>query len=162
MDKVRIDDVVDYIVVKLDEAGASLTILKLQKLLYYVQAWRLALKDQTLFDGKFQAWVHGPVNRHIYDRFAGKYTMYAALHREDVRPDFDANAMSPSVRAHIDEVLEAYANYTGSQLERMTHDEEPWIAARGDRAPAERCERELDEALMASYFKQELAEASRA
>lgn len=160
MDKARIDDVVDYIVVKLDEARANLTILKLQKLLYYVQAWRLALRDQTLFDGKFQAWVHGPVNRQVYDRFASKYTMYAALRREDVRVGFDADALSPAIRAHIDEVLEAYANYSGSQLERMTHDEAPWIEARGDKGPAERCERELDEATMASYFKQELADAS--
>ncbi len=162
MDKARIDDVVDYIVVKLDEAGVGLTILKLQKLLYYVQAWRLALKDEPLFEGKFQAWVHGPVNRQIYDRFAAKYSMYATLRRTDAKQDFDPGSLSAQTRAHIDEILEAYANYTGSQLEQMTHDEEPWIAARGDRRPAERCERELDEGLMAAYFKRELASASQA
>jgi len=157
----NINDVVDYIIVKLDEADAGLNILKLQKLLYYVQAWRLALTQRTLFDGKFQAWVHGPVSRQVYDRFSVKYMMYAALDINDVRAGYDASLLADDEKAHIDEVLEAYAKYTGSQLERMTHDEEPWIQARGDRAPGDRCEVELDEGLMATYYRQELQDASR-
>ena len=37
-----LNDVCDYIIVKLDDGGESLNLLKLQKLVFYVQAWHLA------------------------------------------------------------------------------------------------------------------------
>lgn len=156
----KINDVADYIIVKLDEAGVGMNILKLQKLLYYVQAWSLAFRGETLFAGKFQAWVHGPVNREIYDRFVGTHMMYALLSRADIQKGFDFNEISEQARSHIDEILDTYARYTGTQLEGMTHDEAPWVQARGDRKPAERCETEIDEALMKDFYSQELKKFS--
>ena len=41
--------------------GGALSVLKLQKLLYYVEAWHVAFFNKMLFDDEFQAWVHGPV-----------------------------------------------------------------------------------------------------
>ena len=38
------------------EAGDSITHLKLQKLVYYAQAWFLALNDKPLFEEEMQAW----------------------------------------------------------------------------------------------------------
>jgi len=35
--------------------------LKLQKLLYYIQAWHLAIFGKSVIDDDFKAWVHGPV-----------------------------------------------------------------------------------------------------
>lgn len=157
--KFNINDVTDYIIIKLDEARAGINILKLQKLLYYVQAWRLALKGVPLFDGKFQAWVHGPVNRQVYNRFAESHGMYDTLKLCDTQANFDISKIDQEARAHIDEVLDAYASFSGPQLEQMTHSELPWIIARGHRKPSERCETELDEALMIQYFKEELRQS---
>ncbi|MGB4674871.1 MAG: type II toxin-antitoxin system antitoxin SocA domain-containing protein [Azovibrio sp.] len=154
-----VHDVADYIIVKLDEAKDGLNILKLQKLAYYTQAWRLALKNERLFDGRFQAWVHGPVSRQLYDRFSTTHMMYDLLGPSDIRSTFNLEAMPKDVREHIDEVLEAYARFSGPQLEDMTHDEAPWIQARGDRKPSERCETEIDEALMGSFYRKLLEEA---
>lgn len=154
-----VHDLADYIIVKLDEAKIGLSILKLQKLVYYAQAWRFALAEKSLFEGKFQAWVHGPVNRQLYDRFSVAHSMYDMLSLHDVKPDFDLVAIPEEDRVHVDEILEAYARFSGPQLESMTHGEEPWIRARGDRKPSERCEVEIDEALMASFYKKLLAEA---
>ena len=154
-----VHDLADYIIVKLDEAKIGLNSLKLQKLVYYAQAWRVALAEQSLFPGKFQAWVHGPVNRQLYDRFSVTHSMYDMLSLLDVRPDSDMAAIPDEDRVHIDEILEVYARFSGPQLESMTHGEEPWIRARGDRKPSERCEVEIDEALMASFYKKLLAEA---
>lgn len=154
-----VHDMADYIIVKLDEAKIGLSILKLQKLVYYAQGWRFALAGKSLFPGKFQAWVHGPVNRQLYDRFAVTHSMYDMLGLGDVRPDFDLTAIPEEDRVHVDEILEAYARFSGPQLESMTHSEEPWLQARGDRKPSERCEVEIDEALMASFYKKLLAEA---
>ncbi len=43
------------------EAGDVITHLKLQKLVYYAQAWYLANFNRPLFDEDMQAWTHGPV-----------------------------------------------------------------------------------------------------
>ena len=43
------------------EHGDPISNLKLQKLLYYAQAWFLALQDKPLFDERIEAWAHGPV-----------------------------------------------------------------------------------------------------
>jgi uncharacterized phage-associated protein len=149
---VNINDACDYIIVKLKAAGESLNVLKLQKLLYYSQAWHLALHGDRLFDGRFQAWVHGPVSRQIYDRFAVSKSLHSEVSESDVAPDFDMGQISNEHRSHLDDVLGAYAKYRGSQLEEMTHDESPWVEARKGYRPSERCEREMSEETMRRYY----------
>lgn len=152
----NVHDVVDYITLKLDEAKSGLNTLKLQKLAYYTQAWHLALKNEPLFEGRFQAWVHGPVNRAVYDRFSKTHMMFDLVRVGDMRPEFDLEKLSVDIRKHIDEVLEAYAHLSGPQLEQMTHDEAPWIVARDGLKASERCETELDEKLMATFYRKML------
>jgi uncharacterized phage-associated protein len=152
----NIHQVCDYIILACQEGGERLNLLKLQKLLYYAQAWNLALNDKTLFAGKFQAWVHGPVNREIYDRFAGAKSLYSAVDKSDIPEGFSLECMSAEDRQHIDNVLEVYASFSGSDLEAQTHSEDPWIRARGTCKSTDRCETELDETFMASYYKQRL------
>ncbi|NIF52598.1 type II toxin-antitoxin system antitoxin SocA domain-containing protein [Burkholderia sp. Ax-1724] len=155
---VDIHAVVDYIIVKLDEGEVSLNVLKLQKLLFYVQAWHLAFNDAPFFRGKFQAWIHGPVNRQIYDRFKDTHSLYATVRRSDVPDANAAELLSERACAHIDEVLEAYGDLSGTQLEAMTHSEQPWLAARAGLRWSERGERVIDENLMADFYRKQLDE----
>ena len=153
----NIQDVCDYIIVKLDEGGKHLSHLKLQKLLYYVQAWWLALNDdKPFFNGKFQAWVHGPVSRSIYDRFKDVKSLYSSVTIHDVREGFDIDVLDREAKLHIDEVLDVYAPFSGSELEDMTHQEEPWLQARKGYTSSQRCEVTLDEPSMGNYFRQRL------
>ena len=67
-----IHQIADYFISKANaDAGDPITHLKLQKVIYYAQAWYLALNDEDLVDDEFEAWVHGPVVRVLYDRFQG-------------------------------------------------------------------------------------------
>ena len=50
-----------------DQGGISN--LKLQKLLYYAQAWHLALYGEPLFRDRIEAWVHGPVVPPVFGAF---------------------------------------------------------------------------------------------
>ena len=61
--------VADYIIRSAHESGELITNLKLQKLVYYAQAWHLALFDEPLFDDPIEAWVHGPVVSSLYSKF---------------------------------------------------------------------------------------------
>ena len=66
--QVSVNTTCDLVIADLLDANTELTVLKVQKLLYYCQAWHMAFYDgRRLFDGPFEAWVHGPVNRTIYD-----------------------------------------------------------------------------------------------
>jgi uncharacterized phage-associated protein len=153
----RVNDVCDYIILMRCSGEEMLNLPKLQKLLYYVQAWNLAFTEETLFDGKFQAWIHGPVNREIFDRFAGQKTLYSPVDVSDITPGFNPDtALSADDRLHIDNVLEVYAKFGGSELEAQAHVEEPWIRARGDCTPTSRCEAVLDERFMGEYYKARL------
>ena len=63
-------DVANWFTCSLDrEAGDSITHLKLQKLIYYSQAWSLALNGIALFEEDFEAWAHGPVIPEVYQEY---------------------------------------------------------------------------------------------
>lgn len=151
-----LDDTVDYVILQTVTGGVCMNLLKLQKLVYYAQAWNLAIKNRPLFTGRFQAWVHGPVSRELYDRFAATKSLYSPVLESDVRVGFDPNSVNPEDRAHINVVLEVYAEFSGSQLEEMTHQEDPWMAARIGFEPGQRCENEIDEDLMREYYAKRL------
>ncbi|MBK1866391.1 Panacea domain-containing protein [Aestuariivirga sp. YIM B02566] len=149
----NINDACDYIIIKLTEDGAFLNALKLHKLLYYCQAWSLAFGRGALFpNNHFQAWVHGPVSRAIYDRFNSTKYMYSPVSMADVRGGFDPRALADADRAHIDSILEVYGPLSGDQLEEMTHRELPWIEAREGVAPGARSEKTISNDTMRQYY----------
>jgi uncharacterized phage-associated protein len=150
-----INQICDYIILRLKrDEDMPLSNIKLQKLLYYVQAWHLALKNgQPLFDGKFQAWIHGPVNRQIYDRFNPSKYLYSEMSLSDVNDINVDKKLTTEEINHINLVLESYAPFSGVELEEMSHKEEPWITAREGYSPNERCEVEIDQTVLGDYFR---------
>ncbi|MEW5773143.1 MAG: type II toxin-antitoxin system antitoxin SocA domain-containing protein [Thermodesulfobacteriota bacterium] len=147
-----LNDVSDYIIAKCVEGGVGLNLLKLQKLVYYCQAWSLAFNRGPLFPGRFQAWVHGPVCRDLYDRFNATKSLYSPVDSADIMAGFDAGRVGPEERQLIDAVLNSYAGFSGDQLETMTHTESPWLEARKGYAPMDRCEVELNENTMKEFY----------
>jgi uncharacterized phage-associated protein len=147
-----LNDVTDYIIMKMSE-GRPLNVLKLHKLVYYVQAWNLAFKHRRLFEGNFQAWVHGPVSRTLYDRYSEK-SMYSLVSVSDIAVGFSPDRLTEDERAHIDAVLEVYGDLAGYQLEDMTHREDPWLEARGSLPATARSEAVISDQTMARYYGQ--------
>lgn len=140
------DAVASYILKKAHEAGDLMTHLRLQKLVYYVQAWHLAIAGEKIFPERFQAWVHGPVEEGLYRRFR----------HYGWQPIMDAPSdpeLPDAVTAFIDEVLDAYGGFTAWELERMTHAEDPWIKARGDLAPDDASQTYIDETEMRDFYR---------
>lgn len=156
----HINDACDYIIVKATEGDGFLNVLKLHKLLYYCQAWSLAFGKGRLFNSYFQAWVHGPVSRDIYDRFITTKAMYSTVTSADVRTTFNPLALDATKRALIDSILEVYAPLSGDQLEEMTHNEEPWIRARQGVSPSARSENLISEDVMRNFYASRLQPAT--
>ena len=53
--------------------GESITTLKLQKLVYYSQAWHLVWDEEPLFSERIEAWANGPVVRELYRVHRGDF-----------------------------------------------------------------------------------------
>lgn len=149
---ISVDDVADYIIVKMSDADVYLNVLKLHKLLYYVQAWHLAFVGRRLFDSSFEAWVHGPVNRPTYMRYRATKDMYSPVTLSDVRQLFRITSVAQDAKRHLDAVLQVYAKYSDGQLEEMTHRERPWQLARVGYAPNERCTVAIADDVMRTYY----------
>lgn len=149
----------DYVVFKLssDQDQQSVTNLKLQKLLYYIQAWNLAFRGEKLFDTDFQAWVHGPVCREIYNRYKETKGIYSFIGLTDIIYAEQFNTIKEEDLQHINTVLETYAPFSATELEIMTHREQPWISARKGFSTFQRCENIIDTDLMKSYYAQRLS-----
>ena len=124
VDPVTPINLADFLLVESRDRGEVLTNLKLQKLLYYSQAWRLALTNEPLVVEDFQAWVHGPVLPSQYHRFSN--FKWRPLEVESTRPDF-----AEDVRQHLIEIVDVFGSETAVALELMTHREKPWLDARG-------------------------------
>lgn len=131
------------------EERDPLTPLRLQKLLYYVQGWFLAVRKVPAFPERIEAWAHGPVVPDIYHelkQFGGKSFVI----------DIDALSPVPDLsddeRSIADEVWESYKDYSASKLREMTHREEPWVNARRGYGPADRCNVEITPDALAAYF----------
>ena len=105
----------------------DLTNLKLQKLLYYAQAWNLAFNDERLFAEDIEAWVHGPVVPKVFRRFK-------ALGWKTI--EIKVNPFhGPYIGPHLKMILIAYGDLGATQLERLTHNEDPWKIARNGIPP---------------------------
>lgn len=148
-----VNDVADYIILSLNgDESFSLINLKLQKLVYYIQAWCLGINGDVFLNGRFEAWVHGPVCRPLYDRFKDSKSLYAVIDVNDVINKDAKSVFEKDDAEFIDYILENYARFSGSQLEAMTHSEKPWIDARKGVAPMDRCENEITIESMRDFY----------
>jgi uncharacterized phage-associated protein len=145
--------VADYFIKRASESGSLLTNLKIQKLCYYAQAWYLALQDEPLFPERFEAWVHGPVNRALYDRF--RSYRWSPITEEVGEPQF-----SEKVGQHLDLIVENFMACDAYELERMTHEELPWIEARNGLPEDAACATLIKEETMAKFYKEMLQSAA--
>ena len=143
--------VADYFLLQIDPtAGDSISHLKLQKLVYYAQAWSLALRNEPLFRERVEAWAHGPVVPDLYQRF--KNCGWQAIDPTSLKTDPLAQLSDGDVE-HLDGVWLRYGKFTGRQLEDISHAEAPWIDAYGDTPQHGRCEEEITHDAMKRFYK---------
>jgi len=147
MNKNNASDIANWFLAKIDrEAGDALTHLKLQKLIYYAQAWSLALLDHLLFEEDFEAWTHGPCLPSLWQKF--KDCGWEALPEPDSVPD-----LTKDTEELLGDVLEVYGNLSAKHLEELVRTESPWARARNNLPPEIRSEKIISKQAMADYYK---------
>jgi uncharacterized phage-associated protein len=115
-------DVAKYFVSLVDEeAGDSISNLKLQKLLYYAQGGFLAMYDEPLFPEPIEAWTHGPVVPSVY-------RLYKQHGGEPIPIEkVELENYCGKIREVLDEVNEVFGQFSALKLRAMTHSEPPWM-----------------------------------
>lgn len=141
----RVADVAQYI---LEQQGTPVTTMKLQKLVYYSQAWNLVWDGVPLYESPIQAWANGPVVPDLYLRHRGRFTVSA----NDPQPIGDASALRPAEVETVEAVLEAYGHLSGQQLSDITHGERPWVEARAGVPEGAASQSVVDPAVMQEYY----------
>jgi len=136
-------DVAKYV---LSSVG-QVTSMKLQKLVYYSQAWSLAWDDEPLFSEDFQAWANGPVCPELFKEHKGHFRLST-----DFFGKYVDGVLSPEQIDTIDIVLKDYADMAPHELSNLTHREYPWINARGNTPPGMPCENIIEKEVMRDYY----------
>ncbi len=148
MAKPSVKDVANYFLKIVDrDSGSCITHLKLQKLVYYAQAWHLVFTGgERLFDERIEAWVHGPASPSLYSQFRGcGYNNIPA-------PSESLYAFSPEELDTLDAVWDCYGDFDAKFLEQLTHQELPWQEARKGLAPGDHCTNEISLKTMQEFY----------
>lgn len=99
---------------------------KLQKLVYYAQAWSLAWDGRPLFADPLQAWKNGPASPRLYAKQCHEQNVFGG----------NPSALDSKAHATIEAVVEAFGDRPASWLSELAHRERPWLSARSG-LPAE-------------------------
>lgn len=112
-----------FIQLACDLQDNSMDNLKVNKMVYYAQAWSVIRNNRTLFDEEIQAWDYGPVVPSVY-------RTYKSCGRNPIaepQETFDERRLSSEDLELLIDVYRAYGKYTGKTLIDMTHaPNEPW------------------------------------
>ena len=135
-------DVAAYILKK----RGQMTTMKLQKLVYYAQAWSLVWDDRALFDERIQAWANGPVCPDLYQAHRGRFD----ITDRDIQGNL--GVLDNDASKSIDAVVGYYGDKSSHWLSQLTHEEPPWKDARAGLTAGVRGTSEITHAAMAEYY----------
>ncbi len=132
-------DISRYIINYSNEKDYGISNLKLQKILYFVQAYFLTNNPngRPCFREKIEAWDFGPVVPKAYREYK-QYgsanipvmSSFVDFYDDDIwnseRKWFDSNIISAEHKEMINAVVDKFANYSATDLVTLTHKQAPW------------------------------------
>jgi uncharacterized phage-associated protein len=136
-----VHDVAKYILKRTGE----ITTWKLQKLVYYSQAWSLVWDEKPLFKERIEAWANGPVVPALYRVHKGEFEV-------SNWPYGDSRKLTQEQKDTINAVIKFYGPKPSQWLSDLTHRETPWRRAREGLSPTASSNEEITIASMAEYY----------
>ncbi|MDQ0592177.1 putative phage-associated protein [Chryseobacterium ginsenosidimutans] len=124
----KANEISKYIIsLTINNPEEDLTNMKLQKILYYLQGYYLAIFDNYLFTDDIEAWKYGPVVCEEYHTYKG----YG--NNSIVIPETDHNFsyLNTTQKTFINKVYSHYRQFSAIKLMELTHKEEPWLKTYG-------------------------------
>lgn len=161
---VNIKDVAEYTILRLIQNGQSICPLKLQKILYYIQAWHMVYfgREKTLFNEVPEAWVNGPVYRTIYEEFKsiGIYDQITLDNISTKKEDLEKNTkeiyyelgLEKEQYQFLESIYKHYGSMSHDRLVFLTHSQLPWNKARKGLQPFEYTKEKINLDDMFEYY----------
>lgn len=136
----KVLDVAHYVIHYSNQKNYGVSNLKLQPLLYFIQAYFLIQKSEPCFDDPIQAWEIGPVVPRVYQEYKQypssnipEVKFYITLNKNnpwDVQKvKFDDTIISDRDKASINLIIDHYKDYAGSDLSHLACLQKPWLDA---------------------------------
>lgn len=105
------------------EEEGYITNLKVNKLLYFAQAWSLVRLGRPLFDERIEAWQYGPVVPNVYVAFK----RYGGDGIAEPDGAYSPENFSDDELQLLIDIQREYGKYTASALVNITHEKgSPW------------------------------------
>lgn len=127
------------------QIAGRMSAMKLQKIIFYCQAWALVWDDEPLFGERIEAWANGPVVPELYSQHKGVFWVSAM-------PQGNPDNLSQDQKDTIVAVLSFYGHRSAQYLSDLTHMEDPWKFARGGLAPNMRGTNEISLDSLSEYY----------
>ena len=108
------------------EKHQPITQLKLQKLMYFVEAFYMNREDETsLYNNvPFKAWTFGPVALPLYSKYKCYGSDNIILTEEEQK---EGNSICDDRKELIKEIVDFFGEYSAMQLVNFTHEvDSPW------------------------------------
>ena len=123
-------DIAKYVINYEHSQGREVSNLRLQKLLYFIQAKVLMETGEPCFEDEMQAWDFGPVVPSVYY----KYKIFGAM--DIFTREVETTNIASNIIGFISSILEYCRTYPTYQLVEITHQQDPWkfARARGSKA----------------------------
>ncbi len=137
----NVHDVAAFI---LQDIGPTTT-MKLEKLVFYSQAWSIVWDGEPLFSATIQAWKDGPVVPDVFRYHKGKFQIDGWSHG-------NPGNLTPEQIATVKGVLAFYGDREPSKLVEISHRERPWRDARRGLLPDERGEQPITVEAIREYY----------
>jgi uncharacterized phage-associated protein len=120
--------VANHVLWRANKDAADITPMKLQKIVYFLHGWYLAITGQKLIDEGFARWQYGPVIPSLYrelkkygsspiDDYIKQYDPASA----SFVPFFVNTSALPRFNDILEQVWAKYSGYNAIQLSSMTH-----------------------------------------
>lgn len=133
-------DVSRYVINYSNDMNYGISNLKLQKLLYFIQAFFLIKNNEPCFSEAIEAWDFGPVVPVAYQEFRvfggadiPSVTSYIVFERNKntkflsfKKKQFNENVIESCDKALLREVIDKFSHYSATDLVKITHRQSPW------------------------------------
>lgn len=117
--------IAEHVIKRCNSKNKAISNLKLQKILYFIQAEFLVTKNAPCFFEIIEAWDFGPVVPEVYHKYkifgSANIPAPADLMTYDVITDNDKKLMN--------DIIDNCVQYSASTLTEITQNQTPWIKA---------------------------------
>lgn len=157
---INYDELASYIIMKCNKDNKDISNKKLQKMVFYCQAYHIARYKEKLIDNEFEAWVHGAVLPVLYNDYSCYGYRNINIYNEEEYNN-SRNNLGEYLSDFLDRIIDKFSSLSANEIEDLNHNELPWQEARTGYAANENCNEVISEECIYNYYSQLLYEEAK-